>query len=224
MIKKLQMVFASSNAGKIKEMKYLLDKNINRFASNKFDVELLSLKDIGFTSEIIEYGKTFEENAEIKADTVYDFCKIALKKEMICFADDSGLCVDYLKGAPGIYSARYSGGNDDDNITKLLDELKDVPDAQRAAHFTCAIICIIPPFVGAEASARSQSLSMSADWHGFIARERMGENGFGYDPIFYYPQLKMTSAQLPGEIKNKVSHRALAAEQLAREIVELYIN
>jgi len=207
---KVQMVFASSNAGKIREMNYLINKNLK-----DSEVELLSLKDIGFTDEIIEYGKTFEENAEIKANAVFDFCKNIKKQEMICFADDSGLCVDYLKGAPGIYSARYSGGSDDDNITKLLDELKDVPDDKRAAHFYCAIICIVNEHA---------SLSMSAEWHGFITREKIGENGFGYDPVFYYPQLKMTSAQLPGEIKNKISHRALAAEQFAREIVKYIYN
>ena len=194
MIKKPKIVFASGNAGKIKEMTYLINKNLNGF-----EIELLSLKDAGFTDEIIESGATFEENAEIKARAVFN------KTGMICFADDSGLCVDYLNGAPGIYSARYGG------MDKLLEELKNVPDEKRTAHFYCAIYCV---------TDKNTSFCVSGKCEGVITREKIGDNGFGYDPIFYYPPENMTFAELSGEEKNKISHRAVAAEQFAKEIVK----
>ena len=194
---KIKIVFASSNAGKIKEMNYLINKYLNGR-----EIELLGLKDVGFTDEIIEDGKTFEENAEIKARAVFD------KTGMICFADDSGLCVDYLNGAPGIYSARYGG------MDKLLDELQDVPDDKRTAHFYCAICCMI---------SKTESFFVSGKCGGFITREKIGENGFGYDPVFYYPPENKTFAQLSDEEKNKVSHRAVAAEHFAEKIVKYII-
>ena len=200
----IKIVFASSNAGKIKEMNYLINKNLNSADINNINIELLSLKDGGFTDDIIENGATFEENAEIKARAAFD------ATGMICFADDSGLCVDYLNGAPGINSARYSGGSSNDNINKLLGELKDVPDAQRNAHFYCAIYCV---------TDKTTSFCVSGKCEGVITREQIGEGGFGYDPVFYYPPLNKTFAQTSDEEKNKVSHRALAAEQFANEIV-----
>lgn len=203
MNKKTQIVFASNNAHKIKEMNYLINKNLNGF-----EIEVLSVKDVGFTDEIIEDGATFEENAEIKARAVFE------KTGMICFGDDSGLCVDYLNGAPGIYSSRYSGGGSDCNINKLLDELKDVPDDKRTAYFYCAIYCVID---------KNTSFCVSGKCDGIITREKIGENGFGYDPVFYYPPEKKTFAQLPEEEKNKFSHRGLATEQFAKKIVK-YIN
>ena len=198
-----KIIFASSNAHKIKEMGCLINKNLNGFG-----IELLSVNDIGFTDEIIENGATFEENAEIKARAVFE------KTGMICFGDDSGLCVDYLNGAPGIYSSRYSGGNGEDNIKKLLDELKDVPDAQRTAHFYCAIYCAV---------SQNESFCVSGKCEGIITREKTGDNGFGYDPVFYYPPANKTFAQLADEEKNKVSHRAVAAEQFAKKIVKYII-
>lgn len=201
MIRKTKIVFASGNAGKIKEMDYLINKNLD-----KLGIELLSLKDVGFTDEIIENGKTFEENAEIKARAVFD------KTAMICIADDSGLCVDYLNGAPGIYSARYGGGGIPGEGTKrLLNELKDVPDEKRTAHFYCAIYCVINKDI---------SFCVSGKCGGIITREKIGENGFGYDPVFYYPAENRTFAQMSDEEKNKFSHRAVAAELFAKEIVK----
>jgi len=199
-MQKTKIVFASSNAGKIKEINGLINKNLNGF-----EIELLGLKDVGFTDEIIESGKTFEENAEIKARAVFD------KTGMICFADDSGLCVDYLNGAPGIYSARYGGGVAGEGKKKLLNELKDVPDDKRTAHFYCAICCVID---------KNTSFFASGKCGGIITRELIGESGFGYDPVFYYPPEKKTFAQMSGEEKNKISHRALALEQFAKEIVK----
>ena len=199
-MKKIKMVFASGNAGKIREMKHLINENLNGF-----EIELLGVNDIGFTDEIIENGLTFEENAEIKARAVYE------KTGMICFADDSGLCVDYLNGNPGIYSARYGDGIPGEGTKRILNELKDVPDNKRTAHFYCAVCCVID---------RNTSFHVSGKCEGIITREKIGENGFGYDPIFYYPSAKKTFAQMPENEKNKISHRAFAAEQFAKEIVK----
>ena len=184
-------------------MNYLINKNLN-----DFEIELLSLKDVGFNDEIIENGKTFEENAEIKARAVFE------KTGMICFADDSGLCVDYLNGAPGIYSARYGGGIVGEGKKRILNELKDVPEEKRTAHFYCAVYCVINKDI---------SFCVSGKCGGIITRELSGENGFGYDPVFYYPSMGKTFAQLSEDEKNKISHRALAAEQFAEKIVEYII-
>jgi len=202
-MQKTKIIFASNNAGKIKEMNYLINKNLNGF-----EIDLLGLKDVGFTDEIVENGETFEENAEIKARAVFD------KTGMICFADDSGLCVDYLNGAPGIYSARYGNGVPGEGTKRILSELKDVPDGQRTAHFYCAVYCVID---------KNISFCVSGKCDGIITREKAGENGFGYDPIFYYPEKNKTFAQLSNEEKNKISHRTIATEQFAKKIVR-YIN
>ena len=202
-MQKTKIVFASNNSGKIREMNHIINKNIHHS-----EIELLGLKDVGFTEDIIENGATFEENAEIKARAVFD------KTGMICFADDSGLCVDYLNGTPGIYSARYSGGNSDDNIKKLLEELKDIPPEKRTAHFYCAVYCIID---------KNTSFCVSGKCGGIILNEKIGENGFGYDPVFYYPPENKTFAELSDDEKNKISHRALATEQFAKEIVKYII-
>ena len=156
--------------------------------------ELLLLPDIGFTGDIEENGKTFEENSKIKASVPASLGYIGI-------ADDSGLCVDALGGAPGIYSARYSGKGDQANIDKLLYELKDVPEEFRTARFVCVVTAVFPD--GRVVQSRGQA-------EGVILRERRGENGFGYDPVFYYPPLGMTFAELGADIKNRISHRAKA--------------
>jgi len=196
-MEKLKMVFASGNAGKIKEMEYLANKYLN---GSGFETELLGLKDIGLTDEIVEDGDTFEANAEIKARAAFDH------SGMICFADDSGLCVDCLGGAPGIFSARYGG------IQKLLDALKEVPDSQRTAHFYCAIYCILD---------KNTNFTVSGRCDGVIAREEIGSGGFGYDPVFYYPPAQKTFAQLSPEEKNSVSHRAEAVGLFAKRIIKM---
>ena len=201
-MKKIKMVFASANEGKIAEMKLLIEKNLNGL-----EIELLGLKDVGITEEIIEDGGTFEANAEIKARYVFN------KTGLICFADDSGLCVDYLNGGPGIYSARYSGGGDEDNISKLLEEMKDVPDEQRSAYFYCAVYCVI---------SESESFCVSGKCEGFITRERSGANRFGYDSVFYYPPENKTFARLESGEKNKFSHRAAAMAEFAEKLA-LYL-
>jgi XTP/dITP diphosphohydrolase len=212
-MQKTKIIFASGNAGKIKEMTYLINKHLagdddpgvpTEKTKNvpPTEIELLSLKDIGFTDEIIEDGETFEENAEKKARAVFD------KTGMICFADDSGLCVDYLNGGPGVDTSGYGG------IEKLLDAMKDVPDDKRTAYFNCTICCII---------SSTESFFVSAQCGGIITHKAAGDNGFGYDPVFYFPSYGKTFAQLADEEKNKVSHRAKAAEQFAKKIVKYII-
>jgi len=205
MINKTKLVFASGNAGKIKEMTDLINKHLNGR-----EIELLSLKDVGFTDEIIEDGGTFEANAELKARAVF------ARTGMICFADDSGLCVDYLNGEPGVDTALYGGIDGerptiDVSINKLLKEMDSVPDDKRTAHFYCVICCVISP---------GESFFVSGRCDGVITHERIGDSGFGYDPVFYYPPKNKTFAELADEEKNKISHRAMAAEQFAEKIVK----
>ena len=203
-MKKLKMVFASASAGKIAEIKYLIDKKLDGI-----EVELLSLKDVGFTDEIVEDGGTFEANAEIKARAVFE------KTGLICFGDDSGLCVDYLDGGPGVDSAMYGSvagerPDMDISIDKLLGELEGVPEDKRGAHFCCVIYCVV---------SESESFCVTGRCDGSITRERFGKGGFGYDPVFSYAPAGKTFAQMTDGEKNKVSHRALALELFAENIV-----
>ena len=157
-----------------------------------------------------EFGKTFEENALIKARTVHD-----LAKNAYVMADDSGLCIDALDGAPGIYSARFCGENSTypEKFAKIFEMLKDVPEEKRTAHFVCAIAVVRPD--GTEFTVRGEV-------HGILHEKPAGEGGFGYDPIFYVPEFGMTTAQMPREQKNSISHRGRAlkamAEKLKREL------
>ena len=186
----MTIVLASHNAHKIEEIRTILRREIGE------DVELLSLSDIGFHGDIEETGETFEENACIKAGA-------AAKLGYISMADDSGLAVDALGGAPGVYSARYAGEPCDDraNNEKLLRALEDVPEESRGARFVSVIACLFPG--GEKIVARGEC-------PGVILRSERGQGGFGYDPLFYYPPLGKTFAELTGEEKNRVSHRARA--------------
>lgn len=187
-----KVLIASNNQGKIKEIKALLAD---------FQVEVCSLKDLNIDIDVDETGATFRENAALKAETL---CK---KTRMITIADDSGLVVDALNGAPGIYSARYAGleKNSEKNIDKLLAELLDVPDEKRTARFICVLALSIPGRPTRFAEGRCE---------GLITRERRGQSGFGYDPVFYVPEKKFTMAEMGAEEKNKISHRAGALKVL----------
>ena len=188
----MQIVLATNNKGKIREIKKMLPD----------DIEVLSLKDVNFNDEIVEDGNTFFENALKKAYTV---CK---KTNMITISDDSGLCVDALGGKPGIYSARYSNtGNDLENTKKVLREMKGKKD--RKAHFMCSIVVYFP---------NDTYKSYEGKMEGLIIDELKGENGFGYDPIFYLPEYKMTSAEISMEEKNKISHRAIAIRKMVLDL------
>ncbi len=195
----LKFVLASRNKKKIKELKTIL-------LSEGIDVQLLSLDDIGYTEEIEENGSTFEENAVIKASC-------PAKLGYIGIADDSELCVDYLNGAPGIYSARYSGGSDKDNNKKVLSELEGVPYEQRTARFVCAMACVFPD---------GDKIVCRGEVEGKILNEEQGEGGFGYDPMFYYEPFGKTFGETEQEKKNTVSHRYNAIKQLAAELKRKY--
>jgi len=191
-VKLIEVVLATRNKGKLNEFKQIL---------KEFDLDLLSLNAFKDIPEIVEDGLTFEENALKKAFT------IAVHTGRTAIAEDSGLTVDYLGGEPGVISARYAGQNasDEDNYRKLLRMLQGVPDHLRAASFRCAI-ALATPEGGKEV--------VSGECSGVITRDPRGSSGFGYDPVFYYPEYGKTFAELEPEMKNRVSHRRKAIEKL----------
>ena len=193
----MKIVLASKNAHKIAELQALLSEHIE-------NIEILSLADAGIEGEIVEDGKSFSENALIKA-------RAAASSGYIGVGDDSGLCVRALGGAPGIYSARYSGehGNDKSNNELLLKNLEDETD--RYAEFVCDIACVFPD---------GREFVVEGVASGEITKCADGEGGFGYDPYFYYPPLKKTFAELSAEEKNSVSHRGRAIVALAAKLKE----
>jgi len=188
----MRIVFATKNEGKVKEITEMLAS---------MDIELVSLNYFESLPEIVEDGKTYLENALKKAKTISEFTGETV------LADDSGLQVGALRGEPGVYSARYAGegATDEENNAKLLDQLKDVPGEKRTASFFCALVLYYKD---------GHYSSFEGEWKGRIIDERRGTNGFGYDPIFLATQLNKTAAELPSEIKNKVSHRGQAFEKL----------
>ena len=197
----MKIVLASRNAKKIRELETLLAE----YAS--MHIEVLSLDDIGYTEEIVEDGNSFEENAWIKA-------AVPAKLGYIGIADDSGLTVDALGGAPGIYSARYGFDDSLDDwgrLELLLKNTEHVPDGERQAQFVCVITMVTPD--GKVIQARGEI-------HGELLREARGENGFGYDPIFYYPPAGKSTAEMTPEEKNGVSHRANALKVFYEKLKE----
>ena len=183
-----KIIFATKNIGKLNEFIRLMAK---------YDLEVLSLIDINYEAEIIEDGITFEENALIKART------IAEQYNFPVIADDSGLIIDALDGAPGVYSAIYAGdhASDDENIVKVLAELADVEASKRTARFVCVLAIV---------DANGKEIVVSGECEGEILTKKRGLKGFGYDPIFYLPQLGKTMAELSRDEKNALSHRANA--------------
>lgn len=187
-----KLIFATGNEHKMKEIRMILAD---------LGMEILSQKEAGIQADVVEDGATFEENAQIKAGEI---SKIALAmpeyKDAIVLADDSGLEIDYLGGEPGIYSARYLGEDTSYDIKNqvILDRLAGVPDEERTARFVCAIAAALP-------DGRKEAVRGTME--GIIGHEIAGENGFGYDPVFYLPEYGCTSAQLSPEKKNELSHR-----------------
>ena len=194
---KRKVVFATSNEGKMKEVRSILEG---------LDVEVLSMKEAGIFVEVVEDGTTFEENAAIKATAIQKECG------EIVLADDSGLEVDYLNKEPGIYSARYMGEDTSYRIKNksLIDRLEGVEGEDRSARFVCAIAAAIPD--GTVEITRGTI-------EGQIGYEEKGENGFGYDPIFYVPEYGCTTAELTLEQKNEASHRGKALRKM-KEIMQ----
>lgn len=183
-----RVIFATSNDGKMKEIREIL---------KDLDIELVSMKDIGINPDIEENGETFEANAIIKAKTIAE-----LTNEIV-LADDSGLEVDYLNKAPGVYSARFMGENTSYDIKNqyIINQLAEVTGEKRSARFVCVIACAFP---------NGEVITRRATIEGTIAAEIAGANGFGYDPIFYVPEYGCTTAQMSPEMKNEVSHRGKA--------------
>jgi len=192
-----QIVLASNNPGKVREIGELLTGN---------DIKIVAQSEFN-TPEVEETGLTFVENALLKARNA---CK---QSGLPSIADDSGLEVDALSGAPGIYSARYAGegASDEANLQKLLTELKDVPEAKRTARFQCVMVYL-------EHELDPTPIICQGTWEGTILFEPRGNNGFGYDPVFFVPEFDMTSAQMAPEQKNRLSHRAQALMALVHAL------
>ena len=193
---------ATKNAHKVKELSEMLSID---------GIELVTLSDMGFTGEIEENGSTFAENALIKARAARDLYQLP------ALADDSGLCVDALDGAPGIYSARYAsedGENASDaaNVEKLLEKLKGIPSGERTARFVCAIALVLPD--GTEKT-------VTGACEGVITSEVRGNGGFGYDPVFYYVPYCKTFGEATEDEKNAVSHRANAVRLIKQQLLGL---
>lgn len=193
----IKIVLATNNAHKVSEFK-------SCFAQKGIDAEIIPISETGFSGNIVEDADTFEGNAYIKAKALCDFTG------MIAVADDSGLVVDALGGAPGVFSARYAGEgcSDSENIEKLLSELGGVDESRRNARFVCSI-CVCRP--------DGAKITVSADsGEGLIIDECRGDGRFGYDPVFYYPPMNKTFAQMTSDEKNSVSHRGRAIEKLLK--------
>ncbi len=197
----MKIAIATKNAHKIKELSRLIDID---------GIEFISLTELGFDGDIVEDGKTFAENAMIKAKYICD------KFSIPAIADDSGLCVDALNGEPGIYSARYAStddknSSDEANIEKLLDNLKTIPSGERSARFVCSM---------AFASPNGVKFTVNGICEGHITSDIRGEGGFGYDPVFYCTRLCKTFGEASEEEKNTVSHRYHACRQISKKLKE----
>ena len=195
----MRFVLATHNPGKLREMGEIL---------KDFGIEVVSPRDLGITVDVEETGSTFAENAMLKAKAI---CKAA---DLPAIADDSGLCVDALNGAPGVYSARYGGEGLDDRgrYMLLLSSLRGAPT--RAAHFACAVACAFP---------NGDTLTAEGRCDGSIAYAPLGEGGFGYDPVFLLPGTGKTFGQLSQEEKSAVSHRGRALKDFAGKL-EAYLK
>ena len=195
-----KIIVATGNQNKMKEIREIIKRD---------DIEFVSLKDEGLQDiEIVEDGKTFEENAVIKAKTIADITK------NIVIADDSGLEVDYLDKSPGVYSARYMGEDTPYTIKNnhIIELLKDAKGEERSARFVCVIACVMPD---------GETFTTRGTIEGRIGYEEKGENGFGYDPIFYLPERGCTTAELPPEQKNEISHRGRALKAMYKKLEDI---
>ena len=194
----MKVILASKNPHKLTELSAILSQH-------GFEIALES--EYGLDIDVDETGTTFEENSLLMAEAVMKASGLPV------LADDSGLMVDALDGAPGVYSARYGHKSSDGERTEfLLENMKDVPDDKRTAKFVCVITCLWPD--GRKIVARGEC-------PGVITREVHGKNGFGYDPVFYLPELGMTYAELPSEQKNAISHRARALQDFCRKYQQM---
>ena len=194
-----KIIFATGNADKMREIQMIMAD---------LGMEIQSMKEAGINVDIVEDGKTFEENAMIKASAIAQEVKKS-GGQAIVLADDSGLEIDYLNKEPGIYSARYMGEDTSYTVknANLIKRLEGVPDEKRTARFVCVIAAVFPD---------NRQFTARAAIEGRIGYEEKGENGFGYDPIFYLPEYAMYSAELTPEEKNRISHRGKALEEMKK--------
>jgi XTP/dITP diphosphohydrolase len=195
-IRMKKIIFATSNEGKMKEVREIM-KDMN--------IELLSLRDAGLNPDIDENGNSFEENAVIKAKQVME-----LTGEIV-MADDSGIEVDYLDKAPGIYSARFLGEDTPYTVKNqyIIDKLAKAKEEERSARFVCVIACAFPD---------GRIITGEGIIEGYIAKQICGSNGFGYDPIFYVPEYNCTTAEMTPDLKNEISHRAKALRNIQTKL------
>lgn len=195
-----KIIFATSNEGKMKEIRMLLAD---------LGMEILSMKEAGITADIVENGATFEENAVIKARAVAELT------DAIVLADDSGLEVDYMDKQPGVYSARFMGEDTPYSVKNryIIDRLAEAEEEERSARFVCVIAAACPD---------GEILTTRATIEGRIAYKEEGEGGFGYDPILYLPEYQTTTAGLPIEEKNKISHRGKALKKMKEKLRHKY--
>lgn len=200
-----RVILASNNKKKIEEIKEIL---------KDLDLEIKSLKEEGIDIDVVEDGKTFKENSFKKANEIKEYLLKKGEKDFIVMSDDSGLEVDALNGAPGVYSARYSGehGNDKKNNEKLLKELEGIEKEKRTARFVCHITLI---------NDKNIETDFFGEVKGRILEKLNGEGGFGYDPLFFNEELKKTFGEATKDEKNKISHRGNALKQLKKEIQKL---
>ena len=197
-----QLLLATRNKGKIEEFRRILD------AIAPGEIELIGLESFPDLHDVVEDGSTFQENAIKKAR------EMSIASGIPAIADDSGLCVDFLNGAPGIFSARWAGshGNDAANTEKVLQQLDGVPEEQRGAHFTCVAALYLPD---------GRSHWEEAQFHGTILLAPVGEHGFGYDPIFQPAGFAISSAQMSAEEKDSISHRGKSLRAIAPHVITL---
>jgi XTP/dITP diphosphohydrolase len=196
-----KLLLATSNPGKIREYRFLLDG---------LGYKITTLAEEGIAKVVTESGNNYEQNARLKAIT---YAKLS---QLLTLADDSGLEVDALNGEPGVKSARFAGeaATDAEKVGFLLAKLNGVPWERRTAHFKCVIVIATP---------EGQSAVCYGECHGMIALEAKGKNGFGYDPIFFLPEIGKTMAELPLEMKNQISHRARASQKARQVLQQLHI-
>ncbi len=194
----MRIVIATGNQDKVREINELLEGS---------SFEAVSMKQAGISCDIVEDADSFKGNALIKATEVSKYT------DDYVLADDSGLCIDALDGAPGIYSSRFCGEDStyEQKFKKIFEMLKDVPEEERTAHFTCAIAVVRPD---------KSSFTVEEYFNGVLQETPAGSNGFGYDPIFYVPEYKMTSAEMSPELKNSMSHRGKALRKAVELILE----
>ncbi|MBQ9065046.1 MAG: XTP/dITP diphosphatase [Blautia sp.] len=193
------IIFATGNENKLREIREIM--------ADIPDLQIISMKEAGVHADIVEDGNTFEENARIKAETVSRITGT------IVLADDSGLSIDYLNGEPGIYSSRYLGEDTSYHIKngELIKRLEGVPDEKRTARFVCAVAAAVPG---------EETRVVRGVMEGQIGYEERGENGFGYDPIFFLPSYGKTSAEISPEEKNRISHRGKALRAVRKVMIE----